>query len=235
MLTAPVLKILIIAQFIFSCLFLQAAFAEQKPVLTGRVIDKDGTALQGALVFIYDSPDIRRPVDLVSSQTGEDGLFRMELPAGSYWVVARRKVAGRFGLGPLMPGNKFSGEPTEITVANGQELTIDFTVLDIMEFARQKKKVREDCVRIKGRLVDENGRPVSMAYAMANTQEKAPAIPDYVSGWTDEDGYFTLYLPGGKYYLGYATAFPPGKKYVMDRTVAAQKDTADIEIVVRSE
>jgi hypothetical protein len=52
----------------------------------------------------------------------------------------------------------------------GEEQMVDFIAMDIMEFARQKKN-RADCIRIKGRLVDEQGRPVRMAYAIANRQK----------------------------------------------------------------
>ncbi len=227
--------VVMLLQIVASLFLFTAVFADQKPVLQGKIHDAEGNALRGASVFIYDSPDTKRPVDLVSAQTGDDGRFRMVVPPGRYWAVARLKAEGRFGLGPLMPGDKFSGEPQEIEIAHGEERTIDFTLLDIMEYARQKQKIRADCIKIKGRLVDEHGRPVPMAYAVANRDERHPDVPDYLSAWTDEDGQYTLYLPRGNYYVGYATAFPPGKRYATDRVVAADADILNVDLVVRTE
>lgn len=225
---------LMLSQVFVFFFLLASAFAEQKPVLKGKIADSEGRALQGASVFIYDSPDTKRPVDLVSAQTGEDGLYHMTLPPGRYWVVARQKAAGKYGLGPLMPGDKFSGEPTELELAPGAERSVDFVLMDIMEYARQKKKIRADCVRIKGRLVDENGRPVRPAYAIANRQAKNSEMPDYLSAWTDEDGRYDIYLPRGKYHIGYATAFPPGNKYAIDRAVDAETDISNLDIIVKT-
>lgn len=229
------INVFITSLLIFSSFFLLPAFAEQKAVLKGRILDTEGKALKGASVFIYDSSEIKRAVDLVSAQTGEDGFFRLELPLGRYWAIARIKAGGRYGLGPLMPGDKFSGEPMEIELAPGEELAVDFVVMDIREFARQKKKLSSDYIRIKGRIIDEKGQPVRMAYALANMQEKSPKIPDYLSAWTDDEGQYTLFLPRGKYYLGYATAFPPDKNYVTDRTVVVEADKADMDIVIKTE
>lgn len=229
------INVLITSQFIFSFFLLLPAFAEQKAVLKGRILDMEGKALKGASVFIYDSSETKRAVDLVSAQTGEDGFFRVALPSGRFWAIARIKAGGRYGLGPLMPGDKFSGEPMEIELAPGEERVVDFVVMDIMEFSRQKKKISSDYIRIKGRITDEKGQPVRMAYAFANMQEKSPKIPDYLSAWTDDEGQYTLYLPRGEYYVGYATAFPPDENYMTDRTVVAETDKAEIDIVIKTE
>ena len=65
------------------------ALAEEKPVLKGKVSDREGKAVVGAMVFVYDSPYVKRSADFISAATDTDGLFRMVLPPGRDWLVAR--------------------------------------------------------------------------------------------------------------------------------------------------
>jgi hypothetical protein len=214
--------------------YASSAVADEKPELKGRVFDSEGNVLQGASVFLYDTHDIRRPVDLVSPQTDTDGRFRMLVPPGKYWAVARYKRSGRYGLGPLMTGDKFSGDPVEIELSPGEEFTLDFTVLEITEFARLKMKIREDTLKIQGRILNEAGIPVPMAYAIAHRVEKVSAMPDYLSAWTDNDGEYILYLPNGTYYMGASTKFPPDKGFLLDIKHVLEKDLKELDMVIQS-
>jgi len=136
--------------------------------------------------------------------------------------------------GPLMPGDKHSGEPREIDVVPGRELEVDFTVKDLKDAVSVRKGTREGYVKIKGRILDKNGLPVPMAYATANRSEKMDSLPDYLSLWTDVDGGYTLYLPSGKYYLGSALTFPPGQDFDPGTAVLIDTDKADLDIVIRT-
>ena len=204
------------------------AAAEEKAVLKGRVIDAEGKSLKGAIVLVYDSPEVRRRADFMSVRTEADGRFSMVLFPGKYWAIARLKKAAEYG--PLMPGDKHSGEPREVEVAAGAERELDFTVIDIKASANPKK-VREDYIKIKGKIVDEKGRPVKNAYAFASRSETFSGVPDYLSAWTDEEGRYTLYLPRGKYYLGAETAFPPPKGLFVKRTITVESEKSDVDIV----
>jgi len=225
--------------FLFSILpvsnfFPAVAMAEEKPILKGRVLDIEEQPVEGAEIFVYNSRDVRRPADFMSTKTDKSGRFSVVLPGGKYWTVARLRK-GTEGYGPLMPGDKHSGEPVEIDLTPNSETEKDFTVVDIREVTRLKKKIREDYLKIKGRILDKNGSPVKMGYAVANKNKVIAEMPDYFSAWTDDEGHYTLYLPSGKYYIGYAKVFPPGKDYFINREVVIDSDKTDLDIRTNSE
>ncbi|OGW37076.1 MAG: hypothetical protein A2Y97_01685 [Nitrospirae bacterium RBG_13_39_12] len=213
-----------------SFFFFIAANAEEKSILKGRVLDIKENPVENAEIFIYDSPDVRRPADFISPKTDKDGHFNVILPSGIYWAVARLRSEEKYG--PLMPGDKHSGDPVEIELSPGKELEKDFTVVDIKEVVRLSKKTSEDYIKIKGLILDKNGSPVKMAYAIANKNRDAAEIPDYISAWTDYRGDYTIYLPPGKYYIGAARVFPPGLNFTINNEVVLDADKTDLDIVI---
>jgi hypothetical protein len=227
--------------FIFSVssasnLFPATAAAEEKSILKGKVIDTEEKPVEGAEIYIYNSPDVKRPAEFISPKTDKEGHFQVVLPVGKYWAVARLRRGEKYG--PLMPGDKHSGDPVEIELSSNKEFEKDFIVADIRESIRAKQKIREDYFKIKGRILDKDGSPVKMVYAIANKSKviTGKPIPDYVSTWTDEEGHYTLYLPKGKYYIGYATKFPPGQKYYsLNKEVVFDSDKSDLDIITNSE
>jgi hypothetical protein len=222
--------------FLFSILPVSNLFpatAEEKSIFNGRVMDIEEKPVEGAEIFIYDSPDVKRPADFISARTDKEGRFQMVLPIGKYWAVARLRSGEKYG--PLMPGDKHSGEPVEIELAPDKEIKKDFIVADIREAVRTKQKIRKDYIKIKGRILDKNGFPVKMVYAIADKNRVITEIPDYISAWTDNDGNYTLYLPRGKYYIGYATVFPPGQKYTLNKEVVFETDKSEVDIITNSE
>ena len=150
------------------------AASSEKSVIKGSVNDVSGRAAGGTNIYIYNSPDVRRPADFIA-HTGKDGRFRISLPSGKYWAVARLKRSD--GYGPLMSGDKHSGEPVEIALASGAELEVEFTIKDLNDAVSLRRKTREDIIKIEGRIIDINGRPVNMAYAIANRNDKVTVIP----------------------------------------------------------
>jgi hypothetical protein len=203
----------------------------ERSVFKGSVNDVSGGAAVGSNIFIYNSPDVRRPADFIA-HTGKDGRFRIALPSGKFWAVARLKRS--YGYGPLLSGDKHSGEPMEITLASGAELEVEFIIKDLSDAASSRRKTREDIIKIEGRIIDIDGRPVNMAYAIANRNEKVAVNPDYLSSWTDAEGHFVLYLPRGKYHLGYAFKFPPGQDYVKVKEMFFEADMSGLDIVSNS-
>jgi hypothetical protein len=208
------------------------ACGEENAVFKGRVLDVEGNAVEEVKVFVYSSPEVRKTADFISASSDKDGLFRMVLPSGRYWAIARLKKTE--GFGPLMPGDRHSGEPTEVELASGSEVNMNFVVADLKEAIKAKTKGREGAVRISGRILDEKGAPVSGAYAIANRNEKISGVPDYLSAWVDSDGRYTLYVPPGKYYIGGAIAFPPGQDYFLNGAITVDGDEADLNIVKKN-
>jgi hypothetical protein len=211
-----------------------AGNASQTGVLEGKIIDIAEKPVQGAEVYIFDSPDVKRPADFISNRTTANGGFKVLLPPGNYWAVAiYRQAGGRFG--PLASGDKHSGEPLALEVTKGLTRKMDFMVVDLREAARRHQKKSADLVRISGRVVDEKGRPVPMAYAMANKMQQFGTLPEYISPWTGDQGEYAIYLPPGRYYLGAAIGFPPKHGYNLKLVQQFVGDTEKIDLIVDKE
>ncbi|MDP3112521.1 MAG: carboxypeptidase-like regulatory domain-containing protein [Thermodesulfovibrionales bacterium] len=198
--------------------------------MEGKVLDIEGKEVEGAEVFIYESSNTRRQAEYISARTDKNGAYRIVLPAGKYWAVARLRKSSA-GYGPLMPGDKHSGNPAEIELSTkGHHM--NFTIADIREAAGlSRKKIGGDYVKIEGRIIDRSGMPVKAAYVIANKEKEFSFLPDYISSWVDENGHYTLYVPRGNYYLGYAFAFPPGKNYAPVSEVFFNEGMTDLDLV----
>jgi hypothetical protein len=207
-----------------------SAHAGEITTLAGSVQDINGKPMQGAEVSVYTGSNVRGTADFISPRTDGNGKYSLVLPKGRYWAVARVRQSGT-QFGPLMPGDKHSGDAVEIELTQG-ERQVNFTVMDLKEAAALgEKKTNENTIAIRGRILDRMGNPVISAYAFANRTRTVSEIPDYLSSWVDAGGYYTLFLPLGKYFLGYATAFPPGPHAVFYKEIMLDRDTGNIDIM----
>jgi hypothetical protein len=202
----------LVVPLLFVCLpatlcFPAATIAGADFVLTGRILDGGGNPVERGEVFVYDTPATRRPADFISAPTDKRGEYRLVVPAGKFWVVARVRSGEKFG--PLMPGGKHSGEAQAIEGGEGEEIALDFTVADVREMARRQRKAGEDHRRVDGRILGRDGSPLGGAYAFARREKQGKDLPDFVSPWSDGEGHYTLLLPPGSYCLGGAKAYPP--------------------------
>jgi hypothetical protein len=179
--------------------------------LKARIQDLNGKPVEGVKVFLYVSTNVRTPADFISAATDKNGTSTVTVPSGKYWAVARLKKDAVYG--PLMPGDKHSGEPVELEIDEKSATEAVFVVADIREIGQKKRTENADMTKLWGRIVDNTGRPVAGAYVFANRGREMEFIPEYLSAWTDESGSYTLLLPSGdKYYIGSAKIFPPPSK-----------------------
>ncbi len=219
----------LILTFLFSCQL--EAMAAETTLLKGKVTDLDGKPVENAVIFIYQNTNTRRQPDFASPKSDKEGRFSIALPQGRYWAVARVKKDEE--MGPIPSGGKHSGEPAEIDMTGGQDFEKDFVVADIREIARKSAKTRqEEVVSIAGRILDSDGKPVRMAYALANRSDNFAEMPDFLSGWTDETGYYALHLPPGKYHIGATSSFPPGEVNLHLREMIIEGDKKDLDIII---
>ena len=58
----------------------------------------------------------------------------------------------------------------------------------------------------------KDGQPVEMAYLFANRKRGAVEFPDFISGWSDERGYFTFYVPRGRITWALRPLSPPCRR-----------------------
>lgn len=201
-------------------------------VLHGVVADVDGRPLAGAEVALYRGKNVKKPADFASSPTAADGAYSVTVPAGQYWAVAvLRKGEKRFG--PLDLGDKHSGEAVEVVIGPETELKRDFTVMDLREAARQNQKKNSDLLRLSGRILDQDGKPVAMAYALADKGQRFKEMPAYLSAWSDPSGGYLFFLPKGRYYLGAATGYPPDPEQPLSKEVTLSGDLEGVDLVIR--
>jgi hypothetical protein len=199
--------------------------------LHGVVSDADGRPVARAEVALYRGKNIKKPAEFASSPTAADGVYSVTVPAGQYWAVAvLRKGEKRFG--PLDLGDKHSGEAVEVTIGPEAELKHDFMVMDLREAAKQNQKKNMDLVRLAGRIVDQEGKPVAMAYALADRGQHFKEMPAYVSAWSDGSGGYLFLVPKGRLYLGAATVYPPGSDQTLAKEVDLTQDMEGVDLVV---
>lgn len=206
-------------------------FAEinNNAIFRGQIVDTANKPVTGAEVYIFDSQNVKRPADFISSPTSSDGLFRIELPQGHYWTMAIVR-SGVNTFGPLGIKDKHSGEPLEIDLTVKNKLSHDFTVLDLREAARANQKRSGTIIKISGIILNANGLPVKMAYVMADPHKKFGDLPQYISTWTEADGRYILFLPKGKFFIGTNKDFPPPNDYYLHREVEFDRDTNGVDL-----
>lgn len=225
---AAVLLLVCFVVFVGELVTLQAA---EPGVFQGQILDVAGRPVSGAEVYIFDTPNVKRPADFISNRTSGEGRYQVRLPGGDYWAVAIfRRGGARFG--PLATEDKHSGEPVALAIKAGEKRSQDFVVMNLREAARQHEKKSADLIRVSGKIVDKSGAPAVMAYAMAHKMQQFGTMPDYISAWTDEQGDYTLYLPPGRYYLGASLGFPPKHGYNLGLDQQFVADTEQVDLVV---
>jgi len=175
--------------------------------ISGRVIMRAGGAgVADAYVNVYADTvsNLLGPSHTMSTPTDKDGRYQVNLPPGTYFIVARKRVSGN-PTGPLSPGDYYSEHQRVVTdVIAGKLAIVDLPIVlmnNPMFFKRDVASLETDTA-IRGRIVDKEGKPVFGAFGMAYNDPDLKRLPDYVSTLSDNDGRFTIFLPkGGSYYL----------------------------------
>ena len=201
----------------------QQVDGQGKTGITGQVVLKEGGApLADAYVNIYPdaTSNLLGPSQFISSPTDTLGRYTLEVPPGTYYVVARKRVSGQPS-GPLSPGDFYSEhERISTVVVAGKLAVVDLPVAPMKApmFFKKQMTPQEAGTGIRGVLLDAGGKPVPGSFAIAYTNADMQRLPDFVSTLSDGDGNFTIYLPqAGSYYLAariHAWDMPrPGELY----------------------
>ncbi len=197
-----------------------------------------GRPLPDAFVYVYTegSGDLMGPSYAKLVQADGEGRFRLELPAGRFWLVARKRSDGGRS-GEPMAGDlngRYPGNPVEI--ARGQQLQLDSFDLQPVDENRQLQRlaagkfVATETV-LQGRVVDDQGHPLSGIYVYAYLDKRMIGKPTYISAATTASGQFELFLgSGGKYYIGARSTF--GGPLEPGEWVGTWDDEADHGITV---
>jgi len=204
--------------------------------IIGQVYLKEGKApIDRAYVNIYQDTisNLLGPSQFMSRPTDSEGRYAVDLPPGTYYIVARKRMTGD-PTGPISTGDYYSEHQRIVTqVIEGKRSVVDLPVVAMKAPMFFKKEVvdKETKTGIRGRLLDASGKPVPGGFAMAFLDADVKRLPDYASTLTDENGEFTIYLPsGGSFYLAgriQAWDMPlPGEPYgKLDTPVEVKNDS----------
>lgn len=197
----------------------QEAAAEKAPRsgIRGEISFQD-VPLERAYLYVYQDADkgFKGPGYLI--QPVEKGTFRLNLPPGQYWLLARKRLrGGQFG--PIETGDYFNyypGNPVTITAGEVREVRIEtITRLSMLE-----DDPNAPFVGVRGRIVDAASKPVARLHVFAYRQAEMTGTPEFFSAPTGVDGRFDLALPeGGPFYLLARQEFggPAGEKELYGR------------------
>jgi hypothetical protein len=224
-------RVIVLATAVWCCL----VSGTQAAGIKAKIVDINGKPAEGVKIFLYDSNNVRKPADFISNPSDKNGQVVLKVPAGKYWAVARIKKDVSYG--PLMPGDKHSGEPVELECSENMDTELGFEVADILDVGQKKRTNTADFIRLWGRVVDSEGKPLADVYVFAHSSEDIEFVPEYISAWTDESGNYIVYLPSkGSYFVGSSRQFPPKTKPLGLRLVEAETvklDVAtDIQLIV---
>lgn len=93
--------------------------AKNLVTIEGRLIKEDGTPFAGGVVLIKTDMSSARP-DFVSARTGEDGKFKLQLPADTpYYLLGRERAVGR-----PVPGTYIGTYGSTSAISEGGSLPI---------------------------------------------------------------------------------------------------------------
>lgn len=129
----------------------------------------------------------------------EKGRFRLRLPPGDYYLLARKRAkGGRFG--PIETGDYFNyyyGNPVHIDSGTVRQVNIEtvtrLSLLDDGPVVFQG---------IRGTVLGPNGKPAAGLHVFGYRQAKMTGTPAVFSPATGADGSFALALPeSGTWYL----------------------------------
>ncbi|WP_432823242.1 carboxypeptidase-like regulatory domain-containing protein, partial [Trichloromonas sp.] len=219
-------------------------------VLEGRVSGTDGP-LAGVNIYLYPDaasgfrgPDLFGPQGAVPGGTDEQGYFAVDVPPGSYYLVATRRQDGQ--LGPLQVGDLFGfAAANPLTLDEGQRLSVRLRLVEKLR-SQQARHSGDQLAGIRGTVIDAAGVVPAGVYAFAFSEPyPVGTIPPFRSMPVSADGEFLLPLAGpGTYYIGARSGYggPPlpgewhsfhGDAQLQRVEVGEDGSTGPVKIVVR--
>ncbi|MDO9079894.1 MAG: hypothetical protein Q7U44_03770 [Desulfuromonadales bacterium] len=164
--------------------------------LAGMVLFQD-QPLSGAQIEIYlKEEQDRATLPFATTSSDAAGRYRIALPTGRYYLIAKKKVEG-------------SGGPTRMLMAAAPLNPLDLqggskevAPFNLREMGRDGALVAEAGTGVKGRIVHDN-QPVANAFVYVYSEKSAGLIgPSYGEAVRSAaDGTFTIPLPAGNFYL----------------------------------
>jgi hypothetical protein len=157
--------------------------------VTGKVTYR-GEGVQGVYIEVFDRDPAIASAPVASTNTGSGGSYSLELPAGGFYLTAKKRP-GAGSSGGMLYGT--SGKaPLKI---GGSPFTVD--MIKLFESGSGAAGSGEG-TRVRGRVMNE-GKPLAGAfvYFYPGTARRGPGYVARIR--TDGDGSFETGLPPGNY------------------------------------
>ena len=166
--------------------------------LQGR-ISYQGEPLEQSYLYIYQDyqKNFKGPAYFI--QPVARGNFRLSLPPGEYYVLARKRArGGQFG--PIEIDDNFNyyyGNPVQIKAGEVQQIELE-TIKRLAMLEEEEQAFQG----VTGRVVGPEGQGVAGLRVFAYQDQQMSGMPRFFSPATDENGYFQLQIPEfGSYHL----------------------------------
>jgi hypothetical protein len=190
----------------------QDGLAKDLATITGSVISGSKTPLPNCIVLIYAKQSGPPPhpfrywriPDLISAAT-PDGSFSVQVPAGTYYLMAAQKNP----TDPIGPPTKSeliylhadaTGTARPLHLASGERLNLGRVTAT--PWLPEQIQRDQGITAVKGIVVDQKGTPVANAVVFASLTKGTMGRPTFISERTDTNGQFLLRVSGGGiYYL----------------------------------
>lgn len=168
------------------------------------IVSRDGGPVAGAMVFVYTdlSSQLKGMGYQIVGPTDADGYFEAELPAGTYYLIARQRQ-GAQQLGPLRAGDLYGYLADNPLVVKADAVAeVGIAMLEVPDKVDRYADRMFGETALRGQVVDVAGKPVAGVRAVLYDNAQMLNRPSFVSQPTTVDGDFVLSFPhGGTYYL----------------------------------
>lgn len=170
--------------------------------ITGRILF-EGKPLARAYVQVYNETSANfRGMGLSAMPVGEDGRFKLKLPPGRYYILARKRQGGGM-YGP--PGRDdfvgyYPGNPVELSQGEFRRVDLEMTTrVDLLE----KKLPREGAGAgwFEGVVNDAAAKPLAGVYVLFYADAAMSGTPVLVAGPTDKQGKFRVRAGVGTFHV----------------------------------
>ena len=163
----------------------------------------EGRPLGRAYVHVYgDAGTNFRGMGLASAPTGEDGRFRIKLPPGTYYVLARKRQGGGM-YGPVGRDDYigyFPGNPVTVRPGAFSPLHLESTTrIDLLEEIWSGGGASAGW--FEGNVTGPSGKPAAGVYVLFYVEDALSGAPAFVAGPTDAAGHFKVRAAAGKFHL----------------------------------
>lgn len=180
------------------------AMASERSGIKGEITHQ-GEPLERVYLYVYKDPGSGFKGLGYFVQPVERGKFRVNLPPGDYYLLARKRArGGQFG--PIEQGDYYSyyyGNP--VHVSSGEVRDVQIEMLERLAMLEEEVVTFQG---VRGQVVDASGKAQPGLHVFAYRAAEMTGTPDFFSLPSGADGRFELALPGaGPYYLLARQAF----------------------------